>query len=90
MQLQVAAAKDLRDVYDAHLWQLAQLMRPAVGGAATAKTRDLAIAVAAYTSGLLTYHLLFEGLNGIKRRRDSLVRAIEGSVRAMLKSGNES
>jgi AcrR family transcriptional regulator len=90
MQLQVAAAKDLRDVYDAHLRRLARLMRPAVGGSESAKTRDLAIAVAAYTSGLLTYYLLFEGLNGIKRRRDSLIQTIEHSVRAMLRNGSES
>ena len=88
MQLQVAAAKDLRDVYDAHLRRLAQLLRPATVGFGPGKAKDLAIAVAAYTSGLLTYHVLFEGIEGIRRRRDSILRVLEQSLQTLLKSGN--
>ncbi len=86
MQLQVAAAKDLRDVYDGHLRRLAALVKPAIppgGGHA----RDAATALAAYTSGLLTYHLLFEGQEAVTRRRDTLVRDLERSVLALIRGG---
>jgi AcrR family transcriptional regulator len=90
MQLQVAAAKDLREVYDIHLRRLAQLVKPTVkvGGAASA--RDLVTAIAAYTSGLLTYHVLFDGQEAVRRRRDYFVRVLERSLQALLKTGNGS
>ncbi len=86
MQLNVAVAKDFRTVYDAHLRRLAQLLKPAMGKG-IGQARDVATAIAAYTSGLLTYHLLFEGLEGLKRHRDVLIQALEGSVKALLKGG---
>ena len=86
MQLQVEAAKELRSVYDAHLRRLAQLLRPAVGDGDSNKARDVATAVAAYTSGLLTYHLLFEGIERITRRRESIVQALDQSLQVFLKS----
>lgn len=82
MQLQVDAAKELRSVYDVHLRRLGQLLQPAVEGGGRA--RDVATAVAAYTSGLLTYHLLFEGIDQLRRRRDRIVRALEQSLTALL------
>lgn len=88
MQLNVDVAKDFRAVYDKHLRRLAQLLKPALGTKAAGHARDVATAIAAYTSGLLTYHLLFEGLVGVKRRRESLIQSIEGSVKAILKCGN--
>ncbi len=87
MQLQVDAAKDLLEVYDAHLRRLAKAVRPSVEATEVISPRDLATAIAAYTSGLLTYHVMFEGVEGVRRRRDSLVHAIEQSVKALLKSG---
>ncbi len=90
LQLQVDAAKSLLEVYDAHLRWLARVVHPAVERAETVNARDLATAIAAYTSGLLTYHVLFEGTEGVRRRRDSLVRAIEQSVKALIKSGSVS
>lgn len=88
LQLQVDAAKGLLEVYDAHLRWLAKAVRPAVEGTEASTARDLATAIAAYTSGLLTYHVLFEGAEGVRRRRDSLVHAIEQSVKALIKSGS--
>jgi len=90
LQLEGEAAKDLREVYDAHLRRLAQLIKPAVGLGKPVSARDMATAIAAYTSGLLTYHVLFEGQEAIKRRRDHFVRVLEGSLEALLKIGNGS
>lgn len=90
MQLKVDIAKELRDIYDAHLRRLAQLVKPAitVGGAGAA--RDIATAIAAYTSGLLTYHALFEGQESVRRRRDHFVDALMRSLQDLLKTGNGS
>ena len=88
MQLEVDGAKALRDVYDLHLRRLAHLMRPAAGPGGAGRARDLATAIAAYTSGQLTYHVLFDGQESVRRRRDSMVRALEHSVRALLKHGD--
>lgn len=90
MQLQVDAAKGLREVYDIHLRRLTQLIRPAMGSGGAAGARDLASAIAAYTSGLLTYHVLFEGHEAVKRRRDYFVRVLERSLQSLLKTGNGS
>ena len=90
MQLEGDAVKDLRAVYDAHLRHLARLIKPAIGTGGTAGARDVAIAIAAYTSGLLTYHVLYEGHEVIKARRNYFVRVLERSLRALLKTGSES
>ncbi len=84
MQLQVDVAKEFQSIYDEHLRQIAGLVRPVAG---SVNARDVAIAIAAYTSSLLTYHLLFEGIDGIRKRRDGMLRALEQSVRALLKVG---
>lgn len=85
MQLQVDAAHELREVYDAHLRRLSQLLKPAVGTGGSVSARDLATAVASYTSGLLTYHALFEGPEALKHRRDHIVRMLERSLQSLLK-----
>lgn len=92
MQLKVDTARGLREVYDAHLRRLGQLVRPATGngGGSGARARDAAIAVAAYTSGLLTYHALFEGSEAIRIRRDQFIRVLEESLQPLLKSGTGS
>ncbi len=90
MQLEGDAAKDLRVVYDAHLRHLARLIKPVIGTGRAAGRRDAANAIAAYTSGLLTYHVLFEGQEVIKGRRDHFVRVLDQSLRAMLKTRNGS
>jgi AcrR family transcriptional regulator len=88
LQLEGDAAKDLRGVYDAHLRKLAKLIKPALDSEEAADARDVATAIAAYTSGLLTYHVLFEGHEAIKRRRDYFVRVLERSLQASLKTRN--
>jgi len=90
MQLKVDSAKDLHEVYDAHLRRLAQLVRPAMGTGVAASARDVATAIVAYTSGLLTYLVLFEKPEAIKRRRDHFVRVLEHSLQALMKTSNSS
>lgn len=90
LQLEGDAAKGLREVYDAHLRRLTQLIKPVVGPGKPVSARDMATSIAAYTTGLLTYHVLFEGKEAIKRRRDHFVRVLEGSLQALLKTGNGS
>jgi AcrR family transcriptional regulator len=90
MQLQGDAAKDLREVYDAHLHRLTELIRPAIRPGMAVGARDVAIAIAAYTSGLLTYHILFEGYEAIRRKRDYFVNVLDQSVRALARTGKTS
>lgn len=90
MQLKVDHAKELRDIYDAHVRRLAQLIKPAVTGGGVGAARDVATAIAAYTSGLLTYHVLFEGQEIVRRRRDHFVDALMRSLQGLLKTGNGS
>lgn len=87
MQLQGDAAKDLREAYDAHLRRLTQLIKPSLGPGTVVGAREAALATAAYTSGLLTYHLLFEGHEAIRRKREYFVAVIEESIRALLRTG---
>lgn len=86
MQLEVEAAQGLRVIYDKHIRRLARIVRQAIGNTEKTNATDLAIAIAAYTSGLLTYHVLFDGIEGLRRRRDDMVRSIERSVRSLLRS----
>ena len=88
MQIQVDAAQELRAIYDGHVKRLAQLVRPVIENTGKTNAKDLAVAIAAYTSGLLTYHVLFDGVEGVRRRRAGIVESIEASIKALLKSGN--
>jgi AcrR family transcriptional regulator len=89
MQLQVEAGQDLADVYDDHLQRLAQLVEPAVDIEGAATARDVATAIAAYTSGLLTYHVLFEGQEAIRRRREYFVQILGRSLKALVPSAEQ-
>lgn len=88
MQLQVGVAKVLREVYDEHLRQLARLIQPMMKAGETSSARDIAAAIAAYTSGLLTYHVLFDGFEGIHRRKTYFLQTLQGSLAPVLKNGN--
>lgn len=83
LQLKTESAKGLRDVYEHHLDQLAKVLRPTLNGKG-GSARTLATAVAAFTSGLLTYHLLFDGPGDSKRRRQEIQDQIERSIQAVL------
>jgi len=87
MQLQVGVAKDLREVYDEHLRRLAHLLRPAIRTGGAGRAREVATAIGAYTSGLLTYHALFDGSEGIARRRKYFLLTLHESLMPVLKNG---
>jgi AcrR family transcriptional regulator len=85
MQLQGDAAKDLREVYDDHLRRLAQLIKPALRSGMAVSARDVVTAIAAFTSGLLTYHVLFDGQEAVRRKRDHFVNVLERSLQTLMK-----
>lgn len=86
LQLKTDASRELRELYGAHLDQLGQVVRPALNGAAKKgrSARDLAVALAAFTSGLLTYHLLFSEAGNFKQRRTAIADQLEQSLRALI------
>ena len=87
MQLQVGVANDLRAIYDAHLDRLAELIKPAMNGVAQSRrAQDIARAMAAYTSGILTYDVLFEGQESAERRRTYFVDVLDRSLQPLLKA----
>lgn len=90
MQLQVGVANDLRAIYDAHLARLARLLKPAMGNGQSGRARDIARAMAAYTSGVLTYDVLFEGQESTSRRRQYFVDVLDRSLQPLLKAGSGS
>jgi len=90
MQLQVGVAKDLREVYDEHLHWLARLIKAAMGAGGAGSAREVATAIGAYTSGLLTYHVLFDGSEGITRRRKYFLQTLHESLLPVLKNGDSS
>ncbi len=83
LQLTTESAKDLRAVYDEHLDRLGDLLRPAMNGKGAAN-RTLATALAAYTSGLLTYYLLFDKAGDLKRHRGEIQALLEQSLQALM------
>jgi AcrR family transcriptional regulator len=91
MQLQVGVANDLRAIYGAHLDRLAELIKPAISVVGQPDSaRDIARAMAAYTSGVLTYDVLFEGQESTERRRQYFVDVLDRSLQSLLKAGNGS
>lgn len=86
LQLKTQAAKDLRAVYDEHLDQLGRLLRPVVNGKTkqSGVARKLGMAISAFTSGLLTYHLLFGKAGEIQRQRDDLLVQLERSLQSLI------
>ncbi|GIW53700.1 MAG: hypothetical protein KatS3mg082_0104 [Nitrospiraceae bacterium] len=83
LQLTTESARDLRAVYDEHLDRLGALLRPALNGKG-ATNRTLSTALAAYTSGLLTYYLLFDKAGDLKRRRGEIQALLEQSLQALM------
>ena len=86
LQLKSKTVKDLRSAYDEHLNQLGHRLRPALNGKANqdSKARKLGMAISAFTSGLLTYHLLFGRSGNLKHQRDEIQSELERSVQTLM------
>lgn len=86
LQLTSGHVKGLREVYDGYLDRLGEILSQAVDQNEDpgAWARELAMAVSAYTSGLLTYHLLFDRTGDFKRRREEIQAQLERSIQAIL------
>ncbi|WP_447978345.1 TetR/AcrR family transcriptional regulator [Candidatus Nitrospira bockiana] len=82
LQLATESAKDLRQVYIEHLDQLADLLRSVTGKRLS--PRELATAIVAFTSGMLTYHLLFDKPEDFARRRADIQARLERSISALV------
>jgi AcrR family transcriptional regulator len=88
MQLEVDHVRELREVYHHYVQELGHLLRPALCGHHVREeaAREFAMAVSAFTAGLLTYHLLFEKVGQVKRKRELLEGQIGCSIQALLES----
>lgn len=86
LQLQTESSRALRDIYNVHLDKLGQLLAPVLQGHGkpARSARDLAVALAAFTSGLLTYHLVFTTVEEFKAQRAAIADQIERAVSALI------
>jgi len=85
LQLKVEAVKELRQAYEAHFDRLGAILRAALNGRPPSpwKARDLALALSAFTSGLLVHHLLFDK-GDFKHRREVIQAQLDRSLQALL------
>jgi len=85
LQMRSESVKELRDVYNGYLARLALIVRPALGGTTRpiSSARELAMALSAFTSGLLIDHLLFDK-GDVRGRRDTLQAQLERSIQALM------
>lgn len=86
LQLKTQASRRLREIYSAHIDQLGEVLLPALNGKNKRgrSARELATALAAYTSGLLTYHLVLDQEGGFRQRGSKLAAQIQESLTALL------
>ncbi len=86
LQLQTDSSRELRDIYNTHLDKIGQLLAPILQGQGKTgrSARDLAVALAAFTSGLLTYHLVFTTIEGFKEQRAAITDQIERALLALI------
>ncbi|WP_447975293.1 TetR/AcrR family transcriptional regulator [Nitrospira sp. Kam-Ns4a] len=86
LQLKTQSVTELREVYDRYLDRVGKLLRPAVpeGLDQEARARWLALTLSAFTSGLVTYALLFDGAGDVARRRDEIQAQLERGLLALL------
>ncbi len=86
LQLKVEAVKGLKDVYDWYFNSLGKLIRPPERKRSLqcVSPQHLAMAVSAFTSGLLTSYLVFGKDGEFQRSRDEIQRQLERSIDALI------
>ncbi len=82
---------NLRKVYDDYLDELGNLITPAMTDKIpdSIPPREFAMAISAYTLGLLTHHLLFDQAGEFLNNRKSIQKQLEGSLQALLNEPTE-
>lgn len=86
LQFRIDSLRNLRRVYEAYVDQLGNLITPALrqdhGARITA--REFALALSAFTLGLLTHHLLFNGNGEWPQNRAQIQAQLERSLQAIM------
>lgn len=86
LQFRIDSVRNLRRVYEAYLHQLGELIAPALrqGNGEGITAREFAMALSAFTLGLLTHHLLFDGKGEWALNRTQLQSQLERSLQAIM------
>lgn len=86
LQLSTDSVRNLRRMYNGYLDQMGVLIEPALnsrdGNAMPA--REFAMAISAFTLGLLTHHLLFDGTGESQQHRTDIQSQLERSLHALM------
>ena len=86
LQFRTESVKELRQVYDAYLDRLGQVIRHALNSrnGEGVSPRQIAMAVSAFSLGLLTHPLLFDKAGEFRDRRDDIQAQLERSIYALV------
>lgn len=86
LQFRIDSMRNLRRVYEAYLDRLGALIAPALpqdnGAGITA--REFSLALSAFTLGLLTHYMLFDGNGEWPKNRTQIQSQLERSLRAIM------
>ena len=85
LQVNTQGVKGMREVYQGYLDRLGRMLRPALNGTShvAASDREFAMALSAFTSGLMVHHLLFDK-GDFKHRREVIQAQLDRSLQALL------
>ncbi len=86
LQFKIDSLRNLRRVYEAYLDRLGSLIAPALrqDNGADITAREFALALSAFTLGLLTHYLLFDGKGEWLQNRAQIQSQLERSLQAIM------
>ncbi len=86
LQFRIDSMRTLRRVYESHLDRLGDLIAPALpqDDGADITAREFALALSAFTLGLLTHHLLFNGHGEWPKNREQIQSRLERTLQAIM------
>ena len=86
LQLSTDSVRNLRRMYDGYLDQMGVLIEPALNSrdGHAMPAREFAMAISAFTLGLLTHHLLFDGTGESQQHRTDIQSQLERSLHALM------